>query len=97
MVSLLTTNANISNTVTSIVNGVDDVKNVDANGAFVSYTFKQTKVGDDVTGLVEADIPATKATGYIAGKFYFDVYNQNNGAYAVKVIKVVELIKRGKN
>ena len=66
------------------------VKNVDANGDFVSYTFKQTKVNDDVTGLVEATIGANKASGYTAGHFYFDVYNQNNGAYAVKVIKVVE-------
>ncbi len=66
------------------------VKNVDANGDFVSYTFKQTKVGDDVTGLVEASIGANKASTYTAGNFYFDVYNQNNGAYAVKVIKVVE-------
>lgn len=65
------------------------VKNVDANGTFVSYTFKQTKVGDNVTGLVEATIPDSKATTYTAGNFYFDVYNQNNGAYAVKVIKVV--------
>lgn len=70
------------------------VKNVDKNGAFVSYTFKQTKVGDDVTGLVEADIPAGKAGSYKTNSaghnyFYFDVYNQNNGAYAVKVIKVV--------
>lgn len=65
------------------------VKNVDANGDFVSYTFKQTKVGDDVTGLVEAAIGANKASTYTAGNFYFDVYNQNNGAYAVKVIKVV--------
>lgn len=66
------------------------VKNVDATGAFVSYTFKQTKVGADVTGLVEATIGANKASSYTAGNFYFDVYNQNNGAYAVKVIKVVE-------
>jgi hypothetical protein len=65
------------------------VKNVDATGAFVSYTFKQTKVGDDVTGLVEATIPDGKASTYTAGHFYFDVYNKNNGAYAVKVIKVV--------
>lgn len=65
------------------------VKNVDANGDYVSYTFKQTKVGDDVTGLVEATIGANKASTYTAGNFYFDVYNQNNGAYAVKVIKVV--------
>lgn len=66
------------------------VKNVDKTGAFVSYTFKQTKVGDDVTGLVEATIPGSKATSYTASHFYFDVYNQNNGAYAVKVIKVVD-------
>lgn len=66
------------------------VKNVDANGDYVSYTFKQTKVGDDVTGLVVADIPAAKASGgFVSTNFYFDVYNQNNGAYAVKVIKVV--------
>lgn len=76
-------------------NKVYFVKNVDDNGDFVSYTFKQTKVGENVTGLVEAAIdPATKATGHhttSAGHyyFYFDVYNQNNGAYAVKVIKVV--------
>ena len=76
-------------------NKVYFVKNVDDNGDFVSYTFKQTKVGEDVSGLVEAAIdPATKATGHhttSAGHyyFYFDVYNQNNGAYAVKVIKVV--------
>ena len=55
-----------------------------------SYTFKQTKVGDDVTGLYEATIPGSKASSYTAGYFYFDVYNQNNGAYAVKVIKVVD-------
>lgn len=61
------------------------VKNVDG-----SFTFKQTKVGEDVAGLYEATIPAAKATTYTATKFYFDVYNQNNGAYAVKVIKVVE-------
>lgn len=65
------------------------VKNVDANGDFVSWTFKQTKVGDDVTGLYEATIPADKASSYTEGSFYFDVYNQNNGAYAVKVIKIV--------
>ena len=77
-------------------NKVYFVKNVDANGDFVSYTFKQTKVGEDVSGLVEASIDlATKATGHNTTSpghyyFYFDVYNQNNGAYAVKVIKVVE-------
>ena len=67
------------------------IKNVDETDAFVSWTFKQTKVGDDVTGLFEATItPGTKATSYTGGHFYFDVYNQNNGAYAVKVIKVVD-------
>ena len=69
------------------------VKNVDTKGNFVSYTFKQTKVGDDVTDLVEATIPGEKASGGwtapTALDFYFDVYNKNNGAYAVKVIKVV--------
>jgi hypothetical protein len=72
------------------------VKNVDETGAFVSYTFKQTKVGDDVKDLVKATIdPAVKATSHnvtSAGNyyFYFDVYNQNNGAYAVKVFKVAD-------
>ena len=80
---------------TAAANEVFFVKNVDTKGNFVSYTFKQTKVGDDVTGLVKATIdPATKATEHhttSAGHyyFYFDVYNQNDGAYAVKVIKVV--------
>ena len=66
------------------------VKNTDAVGGSVTYTFKQTKVNDDVEGLYEATIGANKASTYTAGNFYFDVYNQNNGAYAVKVIKVVE-------
>lgn len=71
-------------------NKVYFVKNVDAKGDFVSYTFKQTKVGESVTGLFEATIvPATKASTYTDGHFYFDVYNQNNGEYAVKVFKVV--------
>lgn len=71
-------------------------KNLDEDNKFVSYTFKQTKVGDDVEGLVEGTITyGTKATGYNASTttdkyFYFDVYNQNDGAYAVKVIKVVD-------
>lgn len=64
--------------------------NKKADGSFDSYTFKQTKVGDDVSGLVEANIPAGKATVYTAGHFYFDVYYQNDGEYAVKVFKVVE-------
>ena len=67
------------------------VKNVDAQGNFVSYTFKQTKVGDSVAGLVEATISAKGTAPYDddAKTFYFDVYYQNNGSYAVKVIKVV--------
>ena len=76
-------------TTTAVAGKVYFVKNVDATGAFVSYTFKQTKVGDSVVGLVGADIPATKATSYTSGHFYFDVYYQNNGKYAVKVIKIV--------
>lgn len=66
------------------------VANKDAVGTITSYTFKQTKVGDDVTGLYEGTIPAAKATTKNNGCFYFDVFNQNNGKYAVKVIKVVE-------
>jgi len=68
------------------------VKNVDKTGAFVSYTFKQTKIGDDVTGLVEASISSKGTAPYddSALTFYFDVYYQNNGKYAVKVIKVVD-------
>jgi hypothetical protein len=66
------------------------VKNVDARDTFVSWTFKQTKVNDDVEGLYEASIPDSKgASTYSSDNFYFDVYNKNNGAYAVKVIKVV--------
>ncbi len=65
------------------------VKNVDETGAFVSYTFKQTKVGESVIGLVGATVSTNPATSYTAGHFYFDVYNQNKGVYAVKVIKVV--------
>jgi hypothetical protein len=64
--------------------------NKKADGSFDSYTFKQTKVGDDVEGLVEATIPADHPGSYTAGRFYFDVYYKNNGAYAVKVIKVVD-------
>jgi hypothetical protein len=64
--------------------------NKKADGSFDSYTFKQTKIDDDVEGLVEASIPADKASTYTSGHFYFDVYYQNNGKYAVKVIKVVD-------
>lgn len=78
---------------TAQANKVYFVKNVDAKGDFVSYTFIQTKVGvTSVTGLYEATIDissATKATTYTVGNFYFDVYNKNNGSYAVKVFKVV--------
>ncbi len=67
------------------------IKNYKSDGTtFDSYTFKQTKVGDDVEGLVEKAIPNDKGTSsYSNDYFYFDVYYQNNGAYAVKVIKVV--------
>lgn len=65
------------------------VKNT--RGETVTYTFKQTKVGDDVEGLYEAGIPENPGTSsYSADNFYFAVYNQNNGVYAVKVIKVVD-------
>lgn len=76
---------------TAQANKVYFVANLNAKNEIVSYTFKQTKVGESVTGLYEATIvPATKASTYTAGHFYFDVYNKNNGAYAVKVIKVVD-------
>ena len=68
------------------------VENLDAEGHSLSprsFTFKQTKVGETVTGLFEATISGSKASTYTPGNFYFDVYYQNNGAYAVKVIKVV--------
>ena len=66
------------------------VKNVDAVGGSVTWTFKQTKVNDNVEGLYEASIPSDKGTAsYDSNNFYFDVYNQNNGQYAVKIIKVV--------
>lgn len=73
-------------------NKVYFVANLNAQNAIDSYTFKQTKVGDSVTGLYEATIDlstASKATTYTVGHFYFDVYYQNDGAYAVKVIKIV--------
>lgn len=74
-------------------NKVYFIENLDAEGHSLSpksYTFVQTKVGvSSVAGLFEATIdPADKADNYTAGRFYFDVYNQNNGEYAVKVIKV---------
>ena len=67
------------------------VKNLDEDDNFVSYTFKQTKVGEDVTGLVEAVISAKGTAPHVdsALTFYFDVYYQNKGKYAVKVFKVV--------
>ena len=71
------------------------IENLDAEGNSLSpksYTFVQTKVGvSSVAGLFEVDLSsASKATSYTAGYFYFDVYYQNNGEYAVKVIKVVD-------
>lgn len=75
---------------TAEANKVYFVKNLKGDGTFESYTFKQTKVGDSVVGLVEASVPSTKSDGWDATAFYFDVYYQNNGEYAVKVIKVVD-------
>lgn len=71
------------------------VENLDAESHSLSpksYTFVQTKVGvSSVAGLFEVDLSsATTASSYTEGHFYFDVYNKNNGAYAVKVIKVVD-------
>jgi hypothetical protein len=68
------------------------IPNKNAKNEVESYTFKQTKVNDDVTGLVEKSVPTAKATAgtYSASTFYFDVYNQNDGEYAVKVIKVTD-------
>lgn len=58
-----------------------------------TYSFVTTKVGDNVTGLFEISIPATpnitSSTTAEAGHMYFNVYKQNNGKYAVKVIKIV--------
>ena len=81
-----------ASTATAQANYVYFVKNVDANGDEVSYTFKQTKEGEPVTGLYEAEIdPSVHASApHVPTHFYFDVYNQNNGKYAVKVIKVVD-------
>ena len=90
------TDATLGSGSTAEAGKVYFIKNLDEENHFVSYTFKQTKVGDNVAGLVSATIPGSKATstdGYAASAdkiaFFFDVYNQNNGAYAVKVIKVV--------
>ncbi|MBR2205004.1 MAG: hypothetical protein IJ898_01425 [Prevotella sp.] len=88
--------ANIITTGDALLNHVYFVKNLDKDNKFVSYTFKQTKVGESVVGLVDGgpiDIE-TKATEHHTNTstnkyFYFDVYNQNDGEYAVKVIKVV--------
>jgi hypothetical protein len=77
----------VSGTAAAEANKVYFIKTTDADGGHVTYTFKQTKVGDDVTGLYVAT-PA-QASSYTAGNFYFALYNQNNGFYAVKVIKVV--------
>lgn len=82
----------LTSDATATENKVYFVANKNAKNEIVSYTFVQTKVGvSSVTGLYEAEINLnTHASTYTAGHFYFDVYNQNNGKYAVKVIKVVE-------
>jgi hypothetical protein len=72
-------------------NKVYFVPNRNAQDVIVSYTFKQTEINESVAGLYQATItPGTKASTYTPGHFYFDVYNKNNGDYAVKVFKVVE-------
>ena len=79
---------------TAVAGKVYFVRNLDATNNPLSpeFTFIQTKVGvTSVTGLYEADLSsASKATSYTASYFYFDVYYQNNGKYAVKVFKVVD-------
>lgn len=84
-----TTSLAAATSATATAGKVYFVANKDAEGTITSYTFKQTKVGDSVTGLYEGSIPSAKATTKNTGSFYFDVFNQNNGKYAVKVIKVV--------
>ena len=87
------TSLTASSDATAAANKVYFVANRNAKNEIVSYTFIQTKVGESISGLYEATIDtssASKASSYTAGHFYFDVYNQNNGAYAVKVIKVVD-------
>ena len=88
--------SNVLASGTAAENHVYFVKNLDKDNKFVSYTFKQTKVGDSVVDLVDGGAidPNTKASTHTASTttnkyFYFDVYNQNDGKYAVKVIKVV--------
>ena len=87
---------NVLSTGVAEENHVYFVKNLDQNDKFISYTFKQTKIGESVVGLVDggAITIGTKATSHHAAEgksyFYFDVYNQNDGEYAVKVIKVVD-------
>ena len=82
-----------SSDATAQANKVYFVANRNAKNEIVSYTFIQTKVGESISGLYEATIDtstASKATTYTPGNFYFDVYNRNDGKYAVKVIKVVD-------
>jgi hypothetical protein len=88
---------NVLATGTAVENHVYFVKNLDKDNKFVSYTFKQTKIGESVVGLVDggAITIGTKATSHNTTTdtdkyFYFDAYNKNNGKYAVKVIKVVD-------
>jgi len=90
--------ANILTSGTAVADHVYFYKNLDEDNKFVSYTFKQTKVGESVVGLVDGGEidPDDKADDHNVDTdtdkyFYFDVYNQNNGAYAVKVIKVVSV------
>lgn len=81
----------VATATTAAAGKVYFVANKNAEGNIVSYTFKQTKVGEAIpAGYFVADIPSTKATAKNTDRFYFDVYFQNNGKYATKVIKVVD-------
>ena len=86
------TTAVAATTATAAANKLYFSKTTNGTGT-TTYSYVTTKEGDDVTGLYEIDMPAsptlTSSTTATAGHMYFDVYKQNDGVYAVKVIKVV--------
>lgn len=68
-----------------------------ANPTWTQVTVVNGESGTDVTGLykvakttVLAGKVSSAATTAAENTLYFDVYNENNGKYAVKVIKIVE-------